>query len=71
MRARVEGERRLRLDASWSFVIDEAGEWTEPSAIPAAARWRAARVPGTLAQALIEDGARFDDLPPLDSIDVW
>jgi len=71
MRVSIEGERRLRLDASWSFAIDEDGEWTEPSAIPAAARWRAARVPGTLAQALIEEGASFDDLPPLDALDVW
>ncbi|HEY8065634.1 MAG TPA: hypothetical protein VIF40_13075 [Methylosinus sp.] len=70
MRASVEGERRSRL-ASWSFAIDEPGEWTEPSAIPTATRWRAARVPGTLAQALIEDGARIDDLPPLDALDVW
>ena len=71
MRVSVEGEKRLRLDASWSFAIDEAGEWTEPSAIPAAARWRVARVPGTLAQALIAEGASFDDLPPLDALDVW
>lgn len=71
MRARVEGEKRQRLDAGWSFAIDEAGEWTQPADIPAATRWRAARVPGTLAQALITEGASFDDLPPLDSIDVW
>lgn len=71
MRVIVEGERRRRLDASWFFTIDEAGEWTEPSAIPAAARWRAARVPGTLAQALIAEGASYDDLPRLDALDVW
>ncbi|MBG0811305.1 hypothetical protein IY145_18300 [Methylosinus sp. H3A] len=71
MRVSVQGEERRRLDAAWSFTIDEAGEWMEPAAIPAQARWRAARVPGTLAQALIEEGASFDDLPPLDALDVW
>ncbi|WP_018265866.1 glycoside hydrolase family 2 protein [Methylosinus sp. LW4] len=71
MRARVEGEKRQRLDAGWTFTIDEAGEWTEPSAIPGAVSWRATRVPGTLAQALIAEGARFDELPLLDALDVW
>lgn len=64
-------ESRRRLDAGWSFAIDETGAWTDPAAIPATTIWRPAAAPGTLAQALLDGGATIDDLPPLDCIDVW
>jgi beta-mannosidase len=71
MRAIVEGERVVALDEAWSFAIDETGGWSDPAAIPASAQWRPARVPGTLAQALIDAGATFASLPPLDALDAW
>jgi beta-mannosidase len=67
----TQGEKRLRLDGGWSCAIDEAGAFAAPAAIPTATQWRRARVPGTLAGALLEAGASYDDLPPLDALDVW
>jgi beta-mannosidase len=71
MRAIVKDERRVALDEGWSFAIDEAGGWTDPASIPASIEWRSARVPGTLAQTLLEAGATVDSLPALDSLDAW
>jgi beta-mannosidase len=59
------------LEDGWSFVIDESGAWTNPAAIPTDAAWRPARVPGTLAQALLEAGETLETLPALDSLDAW
>ncbi|MDJ0448465.1 hypothetical protein [Methylocystis sp. JR02] len=67
----VQGECRRRLEESWSFLIDEGGDWSHPDVIPSDAVWRAAKVPGVLAQALLEQGCRYEDLPPLDGIDCW
>jgi beta-mannosidase len=67
----VQGERRRRLKEGWSFLIDDSAGWSHPDAIPSDAVWRAAKVPGALAQALIEQGCRYEDLPPLDGIDCW
>lgn len=67
----VQGERRRRLEEGWSFLIDEGGDWSHPHAIPSEAVWRTTRIPGTLAQTLIEQGCRYEDLPPLDGVDCW
>jgi beta-mannosidase len=67
----IEGERRRKLEDGWSFVIDEGGVWSHPDSIPGSALWRKTRVPGTIANALLEEGASYDDLPLLDSIDCW
>lgn len=64
-------ERRRRLEAGWSFAIDEHGTWSDPASIPRETLWRAAIAPGTLAQTLLEAGAGVDDLPPLDRLDAW
>lgn len=67
----VQGERRRRLEEGWSFLIDEGGDWSHPDVIPSDAVWRAAKVPGVLGQVLLEQGCRYEDLPPLDGIDCW
>ncbi|OBS54158.1 hypothetical protein A8B73_02060 [Methylosinus sp. 3S-1] len=67
----LDGECRLMLEDGWSFAIDESGAWTDPAAIPPDALWRPARVPGTLAQALLEAGATLETLPALDKLDAW
>ncbi|WP_255608898.1 glycoside hydrolase family 2 protein [Methylosinus sp. Sm6] len=65
------GDHRIALEEGWSFAIDETGASAEPGAVPETALWRAARVPGTLAQALLDAGEALDGLPALDSLDVW
>jgi beta-mannosidase len=71
MIATFDDERRRRIDSGWLFAIDEAGAFAAPASLPPTIEWRPARVPGTLAEALLADRATFDDLPAIDSIDAW
>lgn len=71
MRAIVNGERRVTLSDGWSVAIDETCGWSDPASIPDSAERRRARVPGTLAQTLLEAGATLATLPALDSLDAW
>ncbi|MDB5555710.1 MAG: beta-mannosidase [Rhizobium sp.] len=63
----VGGQRTIgkrRLDAGWSLLVADAGQYAAPTDIPASGRRLPATVPGTVAQAL-ETAGRFDRTQPL------
>ncbi|GDX83647.1 glycosyl hydrolase [Deltaproteobacteria bacterium] len=57
----------MSADMEWELIESAAGAWTGPQALPAAG-WRAAIVPGTVAQSV---GAGVDSVTDFDASDWW